>query len=256
MISLEVVGIGKKYGDLEALKDISFTLTPGIYGLLGPNGAGKSTLIHILIQSLKPDAGQLFWNGKSVLEHKDDYLSILGYVPQQQALYPEFTVWQYLDYMSALKGIAPDEAEKRMEQVLREVELEENKKDLIRTLSGGMKQRLLIAQSLLNLPQFLVMDEPTAGLDPRQRILIKNLLVKLSKDRIILLATHIVSDLEAIADEILLLRKGVFLKKEKPEILSGEIENHFFTSAENSAVMSDLEKVYMYYFEYEKANIL
>lgn len=245
---MEVNKISKSYGDVQALKEISFTLVPGIYGLLGPNGAGKSTLIHILMQNLKPDCGYLLWNGMPIADCPQIYLKNLGYVPQVQALYPEFTVWQYLDYMSALKEIPTKKTNERIMEVLRLVELEECVGMHIKTMSGGMKQRLLIAQSLLNSPQILIMDEPTTGLDPRQRILIKEILHRMSEDKIILIATHIVSDLESIANEILLIRKGSLLKKEKPDVLFAEIRERQIEKEGTQTFLSELEKIYMYYF--------
>lgn len=248
LVKLEVQNISKSYKQVQALHEISFTLTPGIYGLLGPNGAGKSTLIRILIQSLKPDQGKILWNGQVIRKNPGFYLQNLGYVPQVQALYPEFTPWQYLDYMSALKEIPRKETQRKIEEVLKMVELEDCRNMPIKAMSGGMKQRLLIAQSLLNHPQILILDEPTTGLDPRQRILLKEILHRMAKNTIILLATHLVSDLESIADEILLLRKGILLKKEKPKVLFAEIPE----KETEKPFLSELEKVYLYYFEEEE----
>lgn len=223
MNKLEVIDIGKVYHNKKALDNISFELECGIYALLGPNGSGKSTLINILTGNIKPTSGRVFWNGEEIGKLGRGYREILGYVPQKQALYPDFTVIDFLYYMAALREMPRKTAVKRIADVLREVELAETVNYKIKTLSGGMKQRLLIAQSLLGYPQFLIMDEPTVGLDPRQRLQIRNLIQRNAQDRIILIATHIVSDIEQIASEILLLRNGKLLHKKRREALIDEV---------------------------------
>ena len=179
-MELAIKNLRKRYGDKEALKGVSFSLTPGIYGLLGPNGAGKSTLIGILTGNLKADSGTIFLNGKNIEKMGADYRKILGYMPQQQALYPSFTATGFLDYMSALKGMDKKTARKQIPEVLQMVELSEFGESKIKTLSGGMKQRLLIAQAILNNPDILILDEPTAGLDPKQRIALRNLISRIA----------------------------------------------------------------------------
>lgn len=219
-MELAIKNLRKRYGDKEALKGVSFSLTPGIYGLLGPNGAGKSTLIGILTGNLKADSGTIFLNGKNIEKMGADYRKILGYMPQQQALYPSFTATGFLDYMSALKGMDKKTARKQIPEVLQMVELSEFGESKIKTLSGGMKQRLLIAQAILNNPDILILDEPTAGLDPKQRIALRNLISRIAVNKIVLIATHVVSDVEFIAKELILLGEGTILQKAgKREIL-------------------------------------
>lgn len=219
-MEISVQNLCKSYGRREALKGVSFSLTPGIYGLLGPNGAGKSTLIGILTGNLKADSGDVFLNGEDIRKMGAAYRKILGYMPQQQALYPSFTVTGFLDYMAALKGMDKSAARIQIPEVLEEVELSEYGKSKIKTLSGGMKQRLMIAQAILNDPDFIILDEPTAGLDPKQRITIRNLISRIAVNKIVLLATHVVSDVEFIAKELILLKEGMILRKAgKEEIL-------------------------------------
>lgn len=219
-MKISVQNLCKSYGRREALKGVSFSLTPGIYGLLGPNGAGKSTLIGILTGNLKADSGDVFLNGEDIRKMGATYRKILGYMPQQQALYPSFTVTGFLDYMAALKGMDKSAARIQIPKVLEEVELSEYGKSKIKTLSGGMKQRLMIAQAILNDPDFIILDEPTAGLDPKQRITIRNLVSRIAVNKIVLLATHVVSDVEFIAKELILLKEGMILRKAgKEEIL-------------------------------------
>lgn len=207
---------------------MSFHLTPGVYGLLGPNGAGKSTLINILVGNLKATGGSAKWNGKEIRKLGAKFRDVVGYMPQQQVLYDTFTGEEFLWYMGALKGIPRKKCRERIKELLHMVNLYEQRNIRISHYSGGMKQRILIAQALLNDPQILIMDEPTAGLDPSERIRIRNFLSTISQDKIILIATHIVSDIEAIAKEILLLREGKLLRKGRPEELLREIHGKVF----------------------------
>lgn len=193
-------GLNKSYGEKRALIDFSCTLTPGIYGLLGPNGAGKSTLMNIISQNLKPDSGTI------TLEPEGNILHTLGYMPQQQALYEDFSARSFLYYMAGLKKIRSPKAE--IEHLLEVVNLNDVAHKRMGSYSGGMKQRILLAQALLGNPSILLLDEPTAGLDPMERIRIRNFISKFSRDKIVLLATHVVSDIEYIASQVLLLRSG------------------------------------------------
>lgn len=193
-------GLNKSYGEKKALIDFTCTLTPGIYGLLGPNGAGKSTLMNILSQNLKPDSGTI------TLEPKGDILHTLGYMPQQQALYEDFSARSFLYYMAGLKKLRSPKAE--IEHLLAVVNLNDVAHKRMGSYSGGMKQRVLLAQALLGNPSILLLDEPTAGLDPMERIRIRNFISEFSRDKIVLLATHVVSDIEYIASQVLLLRSG------------------------------------------------
>lgn len=222
---LNVQHMSKKYGMQKALDDVSFELKVGIYGILGPNGAGKSTLMNILTDNLQADQGEIFVDNQKVTVRDKSYKSRLGYVPQQQALYPEFSVRQFLGYISALQGINKENTVKRTLKVLEMVNLSDVIDKRISALSGGMKQRLLIAQALLHEPELLIFDEPTAGLDPQQRVDIRNLISRIAEKRTVLISTHIVSDIECIADEILLLEKGHLICQKEYHKLLEELES-------------------------------
>ncbi len=249
VMELMVKGLKKAYGKMEALKGISFSVKEGIYGLLGPNGAGKSTLIGILTGNLKADEGAVYWNGKNIVSDREAYLKELGYVPQQQALYPAFTVKKYLSYIAALKDMDREYARERMCAVLETMELAAVSDAKIKTLSGGMKQRLMIAQALLDDPPLLILDEPTVGLDPKQRINIRDYLYGLSERKVILIATHIVSDLEYVAKKIVLMNKGEVVRMaDSGEGQYGEMAASSGAINKKYPQASELEQVYLYYF--------
>lgn len=209
MQQLTLTNVNKHYKQKHALKNFSCTFENGIYGLLGPNGAGKSTLMNIISSSLSPDPGSvLLWNGESVSALDGKYREILGFMPQQQALYDTFTATRFLAYIAALKGLSKKTAEEEIPKVLEMVELTDCAKKRIGGFSGGMKQRLLIAQALLGDPKLILLDEPTAGLDPKQRVIVRRLINSLRKDRVIIVSTHIVSDIESIADQIIIMKDG------------------------------------------------
>ena len=208
---LELHSITKHYGKTIALQDFSATFTPGIYGLLGPNGAGKSTLMNILAGILEPTSGDVKLSGEPISSLGANYRAKLGFVPQQQKMYDFYTGYQFLEYMAALKGLDKKEAPAIIRKALEDVELTELAGKKVGAYSGGMKQRLLLAQALLNDPEILILDEPTAGLDPRQRIILRNLIARVSMDKIVFFATHVVSDLESISTEVLLMKKGNLL---------------------------------------------
>lgn len=220
--------VSKKYGNKTALNDVSFELTPGIYGILGPNGAGKSTMMNLIVGNLLTDQGQILWNGTNIIELGDKFRKVLGFMPQQQDVYANFTGIQFLSYIAALKGMTKAEAHKQISYLLDQVDLTEQAGQKFRTYSGGMKQRILIAQAMLNHPAVLVMDEPTAGLDPKQRIVVRNMISEISKDQIVLIATHVVSDVETIAKEIILLKDGNLLKINCVEYLLSELKDKVF----------------------------
>lgn len=220
---LEFVNLKKNYGNKKALKPLNLKLSYGIYGLLGPNGAGKSTLMKLICMLLEQTDGEIIFNGKNILKQKKEFLKVLGYMPQHTCLYPEFTVLEYLYYIGALKGINKKKVEGQANDLLKKVKLLDVKNQKIKTLSGGMQQRLMFAQSLIGSPKVIILDEPTAGLDPKKRIEMRNLIAENAKDKIIIIATHVVSDVELIADEILLLNKGVLIAKNTALGLTDEI---------------------------------
>lgn len=217
-------GLVKNYDTVQALKGVSFTLTPGVNGLLGPNGAGKSTMMNILSGNLAPNAGRIIFNGEDIRNMGKSFRKWLGYMPQQQALYLGFTATQFLGYIASLRGMGKAEATEAVHRVLRQVELEDVANRKIKTFSGGMKQRLLIAQAILADPDVLVLDEPTAGLDPKQRIAIRNLIASLAERKIVIVSTHVVSDIAGIAKEILLLKQGELISHLPPAELIQQID--------------------------------
>lgn len=222
--------IQKSYngGKTYAVDNITVTFTPGVYGLLGPNGAGKSTLMNIITQNLKADAGSVTLDGVPIDRMGADYRSLLGYMPQQQTLYDDFTGERFLWYMAALKGLDKKRAKEAVNRTLAVVNLQEERYKKLRSYSGGMKQRILIAQALLNDPRLLIMDEPTAGLDPKERIRIRNFISEVSKDKIVLLSTHVVSDVEFISKEILVMKSGQIVAQGSPQALLDSLNGRVF----------------------------
>ncbi len=212
-MKLELDGLTKEFGDFTAVNHINLTMTNGVYGLLGVNGAGKTTLMRMLCTLLKPTSGTICCNGKDIFSMDSEYRKLLGYLPQDFGFYPEFTVEDYLLYIAALKGIRPIVAKKRVKELIAKVGLSKAAHKKMKKLSGGMKRRAGIAQAMLNNPKILILDEPTAGLDPNERIRFRNLISELSEDRLVLLSTHIVSDIEYIANEIWLMKDGEILHK-------------------------------------------
>lgn len=225
---LAIENITKQYKETLALDGVSFTMENGLYGLLGPNGAGKTTLMRILTGILTPDCGRVLCDGVSIRALGERYRDLLGYLPQQFSMYEDFTGEKFLQYVCDLKGIDRAAAKERIPECLRVVGMAGEEKKKIRKLSGGMRRRIGIAQALLNDPKILVLDEPTSGLDPSERIRLRNYLLTLSKDRIILLSTHIVADLEAAAQRILLLKKGVLIENGSPHELLDSLRGRVF----------------------------
>lgn len=227
-MKLVIRGLNKNYGAKVALQDFHAVFENGIYGILGPNGAGKSTLMNILTDNLLRDSGRILCNETEITKMKAQYRKIMGYMPQQQQLYDSFTVNHFISYMGTLRGMDKKEIRRRMEELLPLLNLSEVRRKKIKELSGGMKQRVLLVQALLDDPQILILDEPTAGLDPKERIRIRNLISDLSGDKIVLIATHVVSDIEFISKEILLMKNGKVVDKDCPEALQKKIAGKVF----------------------------
>jgi len=231
MHKLQVENVSKQYGNLWALRDITLQANRGVLGLLGPNGAGKSTLMRILATISSPTEGQVLWNDRPLTDKPNRLRRVLGYLPQQFGIYPKLTAREFLRYLAAAKGI---HARKRIEDLLVLVNLNEAADRRLETFSGGMKQRVGIAQALLNDPELLIVDEPTVGLDPEERARFRNLLSELAGDRIVILSTHIVSDVEAIADRIAILNEGRLIADLKPEELLQSVEGRVWSATVDS----------------------
>ncbi|SRR5699024_2944946 len=240
---LEIRNLSKSYGKKVALNNINLKFDNGLYGLLGPNGAGKSTLMNIITDNLKADNGEILWNGIDYQKLGVKYREILGYMPQQQGLYNGFTGKRFLNYIAVLKDIPKKEILLQIEESAKKVNLQNELDKKINMYSGGMKQRLLIASCILGNPKLIIFDEPTAGLDPKERVRVKKLMQELSSKSIVIIATHIVPDIENIAKEIVILKEGVLIEKNTPEKL-----------IEKYAPNGDLEDVYMNIFENKEEN--
>lgn len=235
-MELMIEQLERKYGEKTAVANVSLTLHPGVYGLLGANGAGKTTLMRMLCGILKPTSGRITYDHMDV--NSEEYRARLGYLPQDFGYYPEFSGQDFLMYLAALKGLYKKTAQRKVKELLELVSLSEVAKKKIKTYSGGMKQRLGIAQALLNDPEIIVLDEPTAGLDPKERVRFRNLIEDLGKENIVLLSTHIVSDIEHIADYVLMMKDGEL-------IFNGSMEK----------IGKDLEEFYLEQFGEEKDNV-
>jgi len=207
-MKLELIDLTKQYGNYTALDHANITFTEGIYGILGANGAGKSTMMNLLTDNITRTGGKILFNGTDILDLGKDFRRVLGYMPQQQGFYENMTAQTFLFYMAELKGIPKKQAAREIDDLLEVTNLSHVRHKKLGGYSGGMKQRVLLAQALLGNPQVVILDEPTAGLDPKERIRIRNFISSLSRNRIILLATHIVSDIEYISDQILMMKKG------------------------------------------------
>ena len=232
-MELRIEHLTKKYGEKVALRDFTYTFTPGIYGILGANGAGKSTLMNLITDNVKRNEGQILWNGTDILKLGKRFRAKLGYMPQQQGMYNDFSARAFLRYMAQIKEIK--QADEQIEQLLDVVNLREDAHKKVGGFSGGMRQRVLLAQALLGDPQILILDEPTAGLDPRERLRLRQYIADLAQNRIVFLTTHIVSDIESIADDVLLMKQGELVRHGAPEELI------------SSCGGKDLEDVYMAY---------
>lgn len=234
-MELRIEHLTKKYGEKVALRDFSYTFIPGIYGILGANGAGKSTLMNLITDNVKRTEGQILWDGTDILKLGKDFRAKLGYMPQQQGMYNDFSARAFLRYMAQIKEIPKKQADEQIEQLLDVVNLREDAHKKVGSFSGGMRQRVLLAQALLGDPKILILDEPTAGLDPWERLRLRQYISDLAQDRIVFLTTHIVSDIESIAGDVLLMKQGELVRHGAPEALIA------------SCGGKDLEDVYMAY---------
>lgn len=234
---LEIKNITKTYKDVTALNHVSFQIDKGVYALLGPNGSGKSTLMNIICNQLNVTEGEVYWNGQLIQKLGNQYYAFLGYAPQQQGLFDEMSGLRFLTYMALLKDIPKNNVEDEVKRVAHLVNMEPYLSRKCKTYSGGMKQRILVAQALLGKPQLLLFDEPTAGLDPKERVSLRQVFENLASDHILLIATHVVSDVESIADEIIFLKKGVIVDHGSVEGLKEKYD------------VSSLEDVYLQLFK-------
>jgi ABC-2 type transport system ATP-binding protein len=223
-MQLDITAVSKVYrSGITAVRDVSMRLGPGVLGLLGPNGAGKSSLMRILATVTRPSHGTVTWNGTDIVAHPDELRRVLGYLPQDFGLYPHLTAPEMLSYLAAVKGLSGRSARLRVDELLAMVNLTEARKRPLGKYSGGMRQRVGIAQALLADPQVLIVDEPTAGLDPEERMRIRDLLGDLAVDRVVILSTHIVSDVEAVAEDIAILAAGRLCRRGTPEELLRDV---------------------------------
>ena len=234
-MELKTIELTKIFGQRTVVNHLNMTLSNGVYGLLGANGAGKTTLMRLLCNIQNPTSGKIVLNGKNIVGLGEKYRTLLGYLPQHFGYYPDFTALDFLLYVSALKGLQETSARKKSKELLKAVGLSEEYKRKIKTFSGGMKQRLGIAQTMLNDPHILILDEPTTGLDPKERVRFRNLISAFAKNRIVILSTHIVSDVEFIAEEIIMMKSGQIVHFGKPQEITSEIEGQVWECAVSTA---------------------
>ena len=248
-MELRFQNVSKQYGEVFAVDDVSYSMGTGVYGLLGVNGAGKTTLMTMLCAVTRPTAGEITWDGNDIFGLGERYRDLLGYLPQNFGFYPDLSVSDYMMYIASIKGIRRVAAKKRMRELLEMVGLSQYKDRKMKALSGGMARRVGIAQAMLNDPKILVLDEPTAGLDPSERIRFRNLISELASDRLVLLSTHIVSDVEFIAEQIILMKDGkFFFTGTSAELISG-METDVFSCTVPG------EKVNQYMQQYPVGNV-
>jgi ABC-2 type transport system ATP-binding protein len=245
-VKLTIRNLGKRYrNNLWGLRDFSLEIQPGILGLIGPNGAGKSTFMRMLATITKPSEGAIFWDEVDIVKSPDTMRAVLGYLPQDFGVYPNLNAIEFLEYMAAIKGIDGPSSRRRISELLQVVNLAEAAKRPLGGYSGGMRQRVGIAQALLNDPQLLIVDEPTVGLDPEERVRFRNLLSDLSGERIVILSTHIVSDVEATATHIALINKGRLLRAAEPESLLLELDGKVWEWTVPSGELVALKQKYI-----------
>lgn len=241
-MELLIDGLTKTFQGAAAVDHVTYTMKNGVYGLLGLNGAGKTTLMRMLCTLLKPSDGRIVCNGEDIFAMGAQYRKLLGYLPQDFGFYPDLTVKDYLLYIASIKGVHKAVARKRVNELLLKVGLSKVQEKKMKKLSGGMKRRAGIAQAMLNHPQILILDEPTAGLDPKERVRFRNLIERLGKDRVVLLSTHIVSDIEHIADQILMMKAGRLIYQGGWDEEMGDLEAFYLSQfAEEEGEMRDAE---------------
>lgn len=243
-VGLRFERVCKSYGKTKALQGFTAEMKPGINALLGPNGSGKSTLMNIITGNLREDSGAILFSGQNIRKMGNDFRKLVGFMPQYPGMYPGFSAEKFLWYMSALKGIPKEQAAEQIPAVLREVELSDVAGRKISGFSGGMKQRLALAQAVLGDPAVLILDEPTAGLDPKQRIAVRNFISKISLNKIVIIATHVVQDVEYIAKEVILLKKGVIESIGTPAALTSQIEGKVWRLQTEEKEIPALQKKY------------
>ena len=239
-----MVNLTKRFGDFTAVDDMNIRITNGVYGLLGANGAGKTTLMRMICTLLTPTSGQILCDGKDIQKMEGEYRNLLGYLPQEFGFYPEFSVKDYLLYIASLKGIRPVVAKKRVKELLEQVALSKVANKKMKKLSGGMKRRVGIAQAILNNPKILILDEPTAGLDPTERVRFRNMISELSKERIVILSTHIVSDVEYIANEIWLMKNGRLMQQGSLDVVLDSMPEKVWSFVTSQAEAEKFMKQY------------
>jgi ABC-2 type transport system ATP-binding protein len=245
-MNLSIKNVSKQYRrDFWGLRDFSLELGPGVLGLLGPNGAGKSTLMRIIATITEKTGGEVTWNGVDTARHPDNLRQVLGYLPQDFGVYPNLNALEFLQYLAAIKGLDGKSTKRRIDELLQLVNLVDSAKRPLGGYSGGMKQRVGIAQALLNDPQLLIVDEPTAGLDPEERVRFRNLLVDLSGERIVILSTHIVSDVEATATSIAIINKGERVAYAAPETILQAVEGKVWTWVVSSEAFAKLKQSHL-----------
>jgi ABC-type multidrug transport system ATPase subunit len=244
MMELTIEHLSKRYGQNWALRDLSLRCEPGMLGLVGPNGAGKTSLMRMIATLLDPTEGTIRWNGQDIRTHSEALRQVLGYLPQDFGVYPEFTGRQFLRYLAAMKGLPSSLIHRSVDEVLEMVNLEQVADRKLPTYSGGMKQRIGIAQALLNDPELLIVDEPTAGLDPAERVRFRTLLASLTRNRIIILSTHIISDVEAVASRLMILQEGRVLSDTTPEGLLARTAGSVWNVTVDQATALQLQTSY------------
>lgn len=253
-MKLQFQNLTKTYGHTVALDHFTATMSEGVYGILGPNGAGKSTLMNLLTDTVTRDEGEILYEGEDILKQGKAFRAVLGYMPQQQGLYEEFTARHFLCYMAGMKRLNPRQVKEQIPQILSLVGLSAQADRKIKSFSGGMKQRVLLAQALLGDPKVLVLDEPTAGLDPEERIRIRNYIAEISDRKIVLLATHVVSDIESIAEQVLLLCQGRLIHMDTPQNLIRSIEGKVAEGVCTREELTEYQKKYRIGNVYQRAD--